>query len=139
MRRYRFIDLAPEDRKTARRVYIGVLALYCSTILVLVAAVRLGTPSTPEPATLAQTRQSGGLFSAVAAERPDFAECAARDLKALTALGEDGEAQDVPGDDIAAAFFSLVKARAACAAGDTAGGLAIYDSIALGPVRAANK
>jgi hypothetical protein len=136
MRRFHFNQLAPEERTVARRVYFGVLALYCSAILLLAAAYKLSAPPSGN-AMLA--RHSGGLFSAVAAERPDLAECAARDLKVLTAIGEHGEAQDVPADIIAAAFFSLVKARAACAAGNTTEGLAIYDSIELVPGRSAKK
>jgi len=118
MRRYLFDHLAPEDRRIARRIYLAMLAAYLCAILLLGAAVKL---------------------SAVAAERPDLAECAARDLKVLTAIGEHGEAQDVPADVIAAAFFSMVKARTACAAGNTTEGLAIYDSIELVPGRSAKK
>jgi hypothetical protein len=54
-------------------------------------------------------------------------------------LGEHGEAQDIPGDDVAAAFFTLVKARAACAVGNTTEALAIYDSISLVSGRSAKK
>jgi hypothetical protein len=138
MRRYFFDHLAPEDRRIARLVYLAMLAIYLTAALLLGAAVRLSSPGSGSVALISDPWPRG-LFSAVAAERPDLKECAARDLKVLTALGEHGEAQDVPGDDIAAAFFSLVKARVACAAGNTTEALAIYDSISLAPGRSAKK
>ncbi|MBX9845350.1 MAG: hypothetical protein K2Z80_26410 [Xanthobacteraceae bacterium] len=136
MQRFRFNHLATEERMVARRVYFGVLALYCSATLILGAALKLSAPTSGNAMPAGHW---GGLFSAVAAERPDLAACAARDLKVLTALGEHGEAQDVPGDIIAAAFFSLVKARAACAAENFTEALAIYDGISLVPGRSAKK
>ena len=136
MRRFRFKQVAAEERMVARRVYFGVLALCCSAMLILGAAFKLSAPASGNAM---PAEHSGGLFSAVAAERPDLAECAARDLKVLTAPGEHGEAQDVPGDVIAAVSFSLVKARAACAAGNVTEALAIYDSISLVPGRSAKK
>lgn len=136
MQRFHFNLVAPEERTVARRIYFGMLALYCCAILLVGAAFKLSAPAS-ESAKLA--RHSGGLFSAVAAERPDLAACAARDLKVLTALGEHGDAQDVPGDIIATAFFAMVKARAACAAGKVSDGLAIYDGISLAPGRSAEK
>jgi hypothetical protein len=118
MRRYLFDHLAPEDRRIARRIYLAMLTVYVCAVLLLAAAVKL---------------------SAVAAERPVLAECAKSDLKILTMLGEHGEAQDVPGDAIAAAFFSMVKARQACAAGNVAEALAIYEGISVAPGRAAKR
>jgi hypothetical protein len=138
MRRYLFDHLAPEDRRIARLVYLAMLAIYLTAALLLGAAVKLSSPGSGS-VVLMSDPWPRGLFSAVAAERPDLKECASRDLKILTALGEHGEAQDIPGDDIAAAFFSMVKARAACAAGNTTEALAIYDSIALVPGRSVKK
>jgi hypothetical protein len=138
MRKYLFDHLAPEDRRIARLVYLAMLAIYLTAALLLGAAVKLSSPGSGSVALMSDPWPHG-LFSAVAAERPDLKECASRDLKVLTALGEHGEAQDIPGDDIAAAFFSMVKARAACAAGNTTEALAIYDSIALVPGRSAKK
>ncbi len=67
----------------------------------------------------------------MAAENPDRAQCAARDLKLLTSINEHGEAQDVPADDLRTAFFSLVRARGLCAAGRVDEALAIYDGVAI--------
>ena len=138
MRRYLFDHLAPEDRRIARHIYLAMLAIYLTAALLLGAAVKFSSTSSSSIALMSDPWPRG-LFSAVAAERPDLKECAVRDLKVLTELGERGEAQDIPGDDIAAAFFALVTARAACAAGNTTEALAIYDSISLVPGRSAKK
>jgi hypothetical protein len=138
MWRFHFNHLPPEERTVALRVYFGVLALYCSAMLLLGAAYKLSSPGSGSAALMSDPWPRG-LFSAVAAERPDLKECAVRDLKVLTVLGEHGEAQDIPGDDVAAAFFTLVKARAACAVGNTTEALAIYDSISLVSGRSAKK
>jgi hypothetical protein len=139
MRRYLFDHLAPEDRPIARRIYLAMLAVYLSALLLLGAAVRLSAPSTGSVTLTSEPWSSPGLFGAVAAERPDLRECAVRDLRILTALGERGEAQDVAGEDIAAAFFTLLKARQACAAGNVTEALAIYESIAVGRGRSAKR
>jgi hypothetical protein len=62
-----------------------------------------------------------------------------RDLRILTTIGEHGEAQDVAGEDIADAFFTLVKARQTCAAGNITEALAIYESISLAPRRSTKR
>lgn len=138
MRRYLFDHLAPEDRRIARHIYLAMLTIYLTAALLLGAAFKFSSTSSNSIALMSDPWPRG-LFSAVAAELPDLKECASRDLEVLTALGEHGEAQDIPGDDIAAAFFTLVKARAACAAGNTAQALAIYDSISLVPGQSAKK
>ena len=139
MRRYLFDPLAPEDRPMARRVYLAMLAVYLTAVLLLGAAVKLSSPSSGSVVLSSEPWSSRGLFGAVAAERPDLRECAVRDLRILTAIGEHGEAQDVAGEDIAAAFFTLLKARQACAAGNVTEALAIYESIAMVPGRSAKK
>jgi hypothetical protein len=139
MRRYLFDHLAPEDRPMARRVYLAMLAVYLTAVLLLGAAVKLSSPSSGSVVLASEPWSSRGLFSAVAAERPDHRECAVRDLRNLTTIGEHGEAQDVAGEDIAAAFFALLKARQACAAGNITEALAIYESIAMVPGRSAKK
>ena len=129
----------PKNERWLVRVYFGVLALYLRPPCCFWALpCKLSAPGSGSAALMSDPWPRG-LFSAVAAERPDLKECAVRDLKVLTALGEHGEAQDIPGDDIAAAFFTLVKARAACAAGNTTEALAIYDSISLVSGRSAKK
>ena len=139
MRRYLFDHLAPEDRRIARLVYLAMLAFYLCVVLLLGAAFKFSSPRSDHVALMDTPWPSHGLFSAVAAERPNRRECAVRDLRILTALGEHGEAQDVAGEDIAAAFFTLLKARAACAAGNIAEALAIYESISIAPGRSAKK
>jgi hypothetical protein len=139
MRRYLFDHLAPEDRRIARQIYLAMLAIYLTAALLLGAAVKLSSPEAKRVALMDKPWPSHGLFSAVAAERPTRRECAVRDLRILTALGEHGEAQDVAGEDIAAAFFILLKARQACAAGNINEALAIYESISIAPGRSAKR
>ena len=139
MRRYFFDHLAPEDRPMVRRIYLAMLAVYLCAALLLGLAVRLSSPGSGGVTLTSGPWPSRGVFSAVAAERPDLRECAVRDLRILTAIGEHGDAQDIAGEDIAAAFFTLVKARQACAAGNVTEALAIYESISLAPGRSAKK
>jgi hypothetical protein len=139
MRRYLFDHLAPEDRRIARCIYLAMLAVYLCAALLLGAAVKFSSPKSNSVALMDKPWPSHGLFSAVAAERPNRRECAVRDLRILTALGEHGEAQDVAGEDIAAAFFTLLKARQACAAGNVTEALAIYESISVAPGRSAKR
>jgi hypothetical protein len=139
MRRYLFDHLAPEDRRIARRIYLAMLAVYLCAALLLGAAIKYSSPEANGVALMDKPWPSHGLFSAVAAERPNRRECAVRDLRILTTLGEHGEAQDVAGEDIAAAFFTLLKARQACAAGNITEALAIYESISVAPGRSAKR
>jgi hypothetical protein len=139
MRRYLFDHLAPEDRPIARRIYLAMLAVYLWAVLLLSVAIRLSSPGSGSVALTSEPWPSRGVFSAVAAERPDLKECAVRDLRILTTIEEHGEAQDVAGEDIAAAFFTLIKARQACAAGNITEALAIYESILLAPRRSTKK
>jgi hypothetical protein len=55
----------------------------------------------------------------------------------VTSIEAHGEAQDVPAARLAEAFYALVNARRACAAGRIDEALAIYDGIvvALAEVR----
>ena len=129
MRRPPYMDrLSPEDKKAIRHYYGIVLTVYCSLILIAAASMNLR----------AGDRQTN-RFRAVAGEQARWTECAERDRKLLTSIEQHGEAQDVPADDLAAAFLTLVKARAACPAGNSGAALAIYDSIAIAPTRSAQK
>ena len=132
------IIFRPKNERWLCESILACLLSIAPRMLLLGAAFKLSSPGSGSVALISDPWPRG-LFSAVAAERPDLKECAVRDLKVLTALGEHGEAQDIPGDDIAAAFFTLVKARAACAAGNTTEALAIYDSISLVSGRSAKK
>jgi hypothetical protein len=124
--------LSAGDKQAVRRFYGRMLAFYCSVLLIAAVAVKLSADDR-------QTNRFNAVPSAVAGEQAGPAECAARDLKLLTSIERHGEAQDVPADDLVAAFFTLAKARTACTAGDSGAALAIYDSIAIAPTRSAKK
>jgi hypothetical protein len=133
-------NLTAEDQKVARRIYLGLASCYTGLLFLLGALVVYNIPARGTHALAAnETSQAGGMFSAIAAENPDRAPCAARDLKLLTSINEHGEAQDVPADDLRAAFFSLVRARGFCAAGRVDEALAIYDGVAIGSGKTARK
>jgi hypothetical protein len=136
MRRIDLDHLTGDDQKVARRIYLAMAACYTSLLLLLGVLVAFNIPSR---GTDALSFGRIGLFSAVAAERPGRAQCAARDLKLLTSLNERGEAQDVAADDLRTAFFALVKARGVCAAGRVDEALAIYDSVVIGAGKTAQK
>lgn len=59
--------------------------------------------------------------------------CAERDLQYVTLIERHGEAQDIAGEVLAQAFFSMVRARKACSQGREQDAFAIYDSIKLVP------
>jgi hypothetical protein len=62
--------------------------------------------------------------------RPAFPlDCARRDVQIVTLLEEHGEAQDIPGDILFEAFWTMKLARDFCYAGEVPEGLALYDSI----------
>jgi hypothetical protein len=56
-------------------------------------------------------------------------ECAQRDVQVLTQMEQHGNAQDVPGDILFEAFWTMKRARDACYQGRVVVGLALYDSI----------
>jgi hypothetical protein len=56
-------------------------------------------------------------------------ECAVRDVQIITQLERHGEVQDVPGEILSEAFWTMKRARDACYEGRTVVGMAIYDSI----------
>jgi hypothetical protein len=56
-------------------------------------------------------------------------ECARRDVQIVTLLEEHGEAQDIPGDVLFEAFWTMKRARDVCYAGAVPEALALYDSI----------
>ncbi len=126
--------LDPDDQRTARRWLVGVLALYYSLALVVVAGAMLTPGPAPQDGVASGTRQAQpGAFSAMAAERPMPGECARRDLRAVTAIEAHGETQDVPSARLALASFTVLRARAVCATGAVEDALAIYDGIRFAP------
>lgn len=143
MRQMYLGDPTNEDQQAARRIYLGMATCYASLLLLLGVLVAFnvssrGTDVLAVDRTSAPSR-TGGMFSAEAAELPDRAQCAARDLKLLTSINEHGEAQDVPADDLRSAFFALVKARGVCATGRVDEALALYDGVVIGPGKTAQK
>jgi hypothetical protein len=70
-------------------------------------------------------------IGAIAAEPGGITQCALRDLQLVTSIEARGEAQDVPGGKLAAAFFAVVEARRACDAGRIDEALAVYDGIVI--------
>jgi hypothetical protein len=77
----------------------------------------------------------GVLAKTVSAEPADIARCASRDLRLLMSIEAHGEAQDVPSDKLGAAFFTMMKARAACDSGRFDEAFAIYDGIVVVPAQ----
>jgi hypothetical protein len=139
--------LEPAEQRTVRRLYIRVVIFYCWLALFTVAMVSLRIVLDPhidaaehEGATyMVQASQLVGPSSAIAAEPIHRARCAARDLKIVMLIESHGEAQDVPADALREAFFTMAKARAACAAGRTDEALAIYDGISIAPEQSARR
>ncbi len=76
-------------------------------------------------------------FGALAgdAARPNLTTraCAERDLQYVILIERHGEAQDIPGEVLAQAFFTMMRARKACRHGREQDAFAIYDSIKLVP------
>jgi hypothetical protein len=60
--------------------------------------------------------------------------CSEADLKLTTRIEAHGEAQDVAGEVLAKAFFTVLEARKACNQGQVEAAMKLYDSIPLGPV-----
>jgi hypothetical protein len=77
---------------------------------------------------------SFGTFAGDAA-RPNLTTraCAERDLQYVILLERHGEAQDIPGEVLAQAFFTMMRARKACRQGREQEAFAIYDTIKLVP------
>ena len=57
--------------------------------------------------------------------------CAELDAAATWGIEEAGQTQQVSGDQLAAAFFLVMKARSACEAGRLSEAVAIYDDASL--------
>jgi len=57
--------------------------------------------------------------------------CAERDLQYVALIERHGEAQDIAGEVLAQAFFTVMRARKACRRGREQEAFAIYDSIRL--------
>lgn len=145
MRRPFYLDyLDPTDQRTVKRLYVRVAILYFSLALLLfgIATIKLkffephiAAIRTAGNVGMLQAHKLFGLSNAIASERNGLAECASRDLQFITAIEAHGEAQDISAEMLSAAFFSIMKARAACFAGRADEGLAIYDSIVIAPVQ----
>jgi hypothetical protein len=79
------------------------------------------------------------LFSALSTTTPAATEeprpypalCAELDLAAISDIETAAHAQQISGEKLAGAFFSVMKARKACEEGRHDEAIAIYDSIAF--------
>ncbi len=139
--------LDPEDQSTVKRWYVGIVVVYSSlAVLALVIGATIVNVSDPridamrhESRGTSQTNRLIGASGAFAAEPTGIAQCALRDLALVTAIEAHGEAQDVPADKLGDAFSTMMRARAACAAGRIGEALAIYDGIVIVAARAAAK
>jgi hypothetical protein len=60
--------------------------------------------------------------------------CAEADLRLVTLIEAHGEAQDVPAEILAQAFFTVLEARKACNQGQVEAAMKLYESISLRPV-----
>jgi hypothetical protein len=69
------------------------------------------------------------------AARPNLTTraCAERDLQYVVLIERHGEAQDIAGDVLAQAFFTMMRARKACRQGHEQDAFALYDTIKLAP------
>jgi hypothetical protein len=127
--------LSAQDQVTVKRWYRVVGGFY--TVLICAAVVTIALlPNDAVQSQMAKINAAGG---AVAADRSGAAQCAARDLKAVTALEAAGEARALPSEQLAAIFFTMVKARDLCRAGRVAAAMEIYDGISFGPARSATR
>jgi hypothetical protein len=130
-----FMDkLSPQERTSIKRWYACGAGTYSAMLLLVVAMVALRSG----PAQSHMTRHALG-GTAVAAKQTARAACAARDLKLVMLIEELGEALALPGQTLADAFFTMVKARELCRDGRVAEALAIYDGIAIAPAQASAK
>jgi hypothetical protein len=59
--------------------------------------------------------------------------CAERDLQYVILVERHGQAQDIAGDVLAQAFFTMMRARKACSQGHEQDAFALYDTIKLVP------
>ena len=86
---------------------------------------------------LSVTALIASTFGALAAEAawPNLTTraCAERDLQFVILIERHGEAQDIAGDVLAQAFFTMMRARKACRQGREQDAFALYDSIKLVP------
>ena len=136
--------LDPEDRTAIMRWRIRLAVLCGLLVLILAPVIAARTGLEPRADTrlhgaddMRRARQYIGMSSAIAAEPGGTAQCTLRDLQLVTSIEAHGEAQDVPAAKLAAAFFAILDARRACAAGRVDEALAIYDGVvvALAEVR----
>ena len=73
-------------------------------------------------------------FGGAMAAENIFEVCLEADLRLTTRIEAHGEAQDVTGEVLAKAFFTVLQARRACNQGQVETAMKLYDSIPLGPV-----
>jgi Flp pilus assembly protein CpaB len=116
--------LNSKDQKTFRRW------LWANAIVVAILLTGLIALASKFPGVVASAAERTGTIPV---------ECAARDLQVVTQLEQRGEAQDVASDKLAAAFFTMMRARRACNERRVSEAEAIYGSISLQPTRSAGR
>lgn len=126
------VKMSPQERATVKRWYAYGAGVYAALLLIVVATIAVRTDAV-------QSQIAKLTGDAVASEPTGSPVCAARDLKLVMLIDELGEAKAAPGERLADAFFTMVKARDLCRAGRIAEALAVYDSIAITPGQAAAK
>jgi hypothetical protein len=97
------------------------------TSLLSTVAFRLWTAASICLATGATTAvaESANVLSAI---------CAAADVRLITVIEAQGEAQDVAAETLAQAFFTVMEARKACNQGQVKAAIKLYEGISLRPV-----
>jgi len=134
--------LEPTDRKAVKRLYVRIMLVYCWFAVFALADGALHAVSESRAdagqhdgarSNIARASELVGASAANAAEATDRTLCATRDLRLVNALEAHGEAQDVAANVLREVFFTMAKARTACAAGRVSEALAIYDAIVIDP------
>jgi hypothetical protein len=126
--------MSPQERTAIKRWYAGGACVYGALVAIVVGM--LAMKSEHVQSHIARLKASG---DAVASERHGSPICAGRDLKLVMLIEELGEAKAVPGERLAEAFFTMMKARELCRTGRVAEALAIYDGIEITPGQSAAK
>lgn len=124
--------LSPSERANVKRSHLRVVGFYAALSLLFAGGMALKMDRFES-----QLEKFRLGSEAHAASRPGSPLCAERDIKYITLIEDAGEARSVPGERLADAYFTMMKARELCAAGRVADAIAVYDSITIAPVQAA--
>ena len=112
----------PQTRRSRRR---SLLWMTASRLLAAAVASFLAAAS-------ASSATAGAMAAEVTTVPSPI--CNAADVRLVTLIEAHGEAQDVPAEILAQAFFTVLEARKACNQGQVEAAMKLYESISLGPV-----